>query len=123
VICVFFGALFVVSAKRLAEFKSPGGGGTTRGVMKLYSENFLKTIFTTSLTVTTITYALWAFDFSENALLAQISIIPFVTSLYLYTYNCEKGDAQKPEELLFKSRSFLVAAFVTLLCLLLVFYK
>jgi decaprenyl-phosphate phosphoribosyltransferase len=122
VICVFFGALFVVSAKRLAEFKSPEGV-TTRGVMKLYSEEFLQTIFTTSLTVTSLTYALWAFDFRENTFLAQISIIPFVTSLYLYAYNCEQGDAQKPEELLFKSRSFLVAAFVTLLCLLLVFYK
>lgn len=122
VICVFFGALYVVSAKRIAEFKSPKGV-TTRGVMKLYSEEFLQTIFTTSLTVTSLTYALWAFDFPENTLLAQISIIPFVTSLYLYAYNCEQGDAQKPEELLFKSRSFLVAAFVTLLCLLLVFYK
>jgi decaprenyl-phosphate phosphoribosyltransferase len=122
VICVFFGALFVVSAKRFAEFKSPEGL-TTRSVMKFYSEKFLQTMFTTSLSVTSLCYALWAFDFRDNTLLAQISIIPFITSLYLYAYQCEKGDAQKPEELLFKSKSFLVSTLMTIFCLVLVFYS
>lgn len=122
VICVFFGALFVVSAKRLAEFKTPEGV-TTRIIIKSYSENFLQTVFTSSLTVTSLTYALWAFNFKVNAFLAQISIIPFVTSLYLYAYQCEKGDAQKPEELLFKSSSFRSASFLTISLLVLVFYK
>ena len=121
VICVFFGALFVVSAKRLAEYNSPEGIDT-RKIMKLYSEKYLQTVLTTSLTVTSLTYSLWAFDFGENTLLAQISIFPFVTSLYLYAYQCDKEDAQKPEELLFKSQSFLAASFLTILCLLLVFY-
>lgn len=122
VICVFFGALFVVSAKRLGEFKSPQGLFTRR-VMKLYSENFLQTIFASSLTITSLTYALWAFDFRENTLLSQISIIPFVTSLYLYAHQCETADAQKPEELLFKSPAFVLTSCLTILCLLLVFYR
>jgi decaprenyl-phosphate phosphoribosyltransferase len=122
VICVFFGALFVVSAKRLAEFNSPEGVATRR-VIKLYSKNFLQTIFTSSLTITSITFALWAINFRENTLLAQFSIIPFVTSLYLYAYQCEKGDAQKPEELFFKSPAFIGSSFLTVTCLLLVFYK
>lgn len=121
VLCVFFGALFVVSAKRLAEFTSPNGFATRR-VMELYSENFLQTIFITSLAVTSLTYSLWAFDLENNTLLAQVSIIPFVTSLYLYAYQCERGDAEKPEELLFKSRSFLGSSFLTILCLISVFY-
>jgi len=121
-ICVFFGALFVVSTKRLAEFKSLEGI-TTRKVLKSYSANYLQTITTTSLTVTTITYALWAFDIQTNKVIAEISILPFVTSLYLYSLQSEIEDAQKPEDLLFKSPPFICSALLTIFCLTLVFYR
>lgn len=121
-ICVFFGALFVVSTKRLAEFKSPEGR-VTREVLKSYSMNYLQTISTTSLTVTTITYALWAFDMETNKVIAQISILPFVTSLYLYSLQSESDDAQRPEDLLFRSPAFIFSALLTNFCLVLVFYK
>ena len=121
-ICVFFGALFVVSTKRLAEFKSPEGR-VTREVLKSYSMNYLQTISTTSLTITTITYALWAFDMETNKVIAQISILPFVTSLYLYSLQSESDDAQRPEDLLFRSPAFIFSALLTIFCLVLVFYK
>ena len=121
-ICVFFGALFVVATKRLAEFKSPDGR-VTREVLKSYSMNYLQTISTTSLTVTTITYALWAFDMETNKVIAQISILPFVTSLYLFSLQSESDDAQRPEDLLFRSPAFIFSALLTIFCLVLVFYK
>jgi decaprenyl-phosphate phosphoribosyltransferase len=121
IICVFFGALFVVSAKRSAELKSLEAL-QTRKVMALYSKNFINTVFSTSLAVCLITYALWAFETHPESVIAQVSILPFACSLYFYAYQCDSENAQHPEDLFFKSRAFLMSVLLTILCLYSVFY-
>ena len=120
-VCIYFGALMVVLAKRIAEVNSPEGT-STRKVIHQYTLSFLQSVFTACLTTTSLTYALWAIDLSSNDFFAKLSILPFITSLYLYSFLCEKNDAQEPETLLFKSPIFLSTSVITILNLLVVFY-
>lgn len=116
-----FGALFIVSAKRLAELKN-----TTliekRSVVTKYNENFLNTVLTTSISITLLTYSLWVFEVHPNSILAQFSILPFSLSIFLYAWHCEIGDAEVPESLIFKDKLVILSVFATVLPLFLVVY-
>jgi decaprenyl-phosphate phosphoribosyltransferase len=118
---VFFGALFLVSGKRLAESKSMGVE-STRQVISSYSESFLKSIVTMSLTITIMTYSLWVFQVHPNSTFAQFSILPFTFTILMYLFSCDQGDAEIPERLLFSNKYLLAGMGLTGLLLLMVFY-
>lgn len=118
---VFFGAVFMVAAKRLAEFTSVDAM-ITRKVIRSYSESFLKSISTISSTVTIMTYCLWVFQVHPNSYFAQISILPFTFTIIMYLFSCDQGDAQVPEKLLFSNKSLLTGISLTICLLLVVFY-
>jgi decaprenyl-phosphate phosphoribosyltransferase len=122
VLSVFFGSLLIVSAKRLAELQA-SYSSQTRKVLEVYSVEFLRLIVAVSLGTTLITYSLWVFQVHPNSLIAQISIIPFSLTLFTFSFQCEKGDAQSPEILLFTTRSLLIPALLSIFCLAVVFYK
>ena len=118
---VFFGALFMVSAKRLAEVTRVGVV-TTRKVIRSYPEGFLRSIITMSLSLTIMTYCLWVFQVHPNSIFAQISILPFIFTIMMYFLNCDQGDAETPEKLLFSNKYLVFGMTFTGFLLLMVFY-
>jgi decaprenyl-phosphate phosphoribosyltransferase len=113
-----FGALFIVVGKRFAEYRALGDGrGSHRKTLAEYSEQTLRSMMTSSATVTITAYCLWAFEGqgSRNAL-AAMSIPPFVLALYRYGLLREAGSAAAPEELFLRDRFLQVAAIVWVLC-------
>jgi decaprenyl-phosphate phosphoribosyltransferase len=119
---VFFGAVFMVATKRLAEFKGVDAM-ITRKVISSYSESFLKSITTMSLTVSIMTYCLWVFQVHPDSYFAQISILPFTFTIVMYLFSCDQGDAEVPEKLLFSNKSLLTGISLTICSLLVVFYS
>ena len=117
---VFFGALFMVSGKRIAEFKNSDSANTRR-VISAYPDGFLNVVSTMSLSTTIVTYSLWVFQVHPNSLFAQISILPFTFTMLMYLFSCDKGDAESPEKLLFSNRYLLAGITLTSLLLLMVF--
>lgn len=121
IVTVLFGALFIVSAKRLAELRIPSAK-LTRKVIESYNESFLETVLTSSLTITLLTYALWVFEVYSNSLLAPVTILPFSLSCFLYTWHSQTGNAEEPENLLFSSKMIVLSMALTTLPLLIVIY-
>ena len=122
IVAVGFGALFVVSAKRLAELKN-NHQNKTRLVISKYNESFLNLVLTTSVSITLLTYALWVFQVHPNSILAQFTILPFTLSVLLYAWHCENGDAESPESLIYKDKLMLVGIFLVITPLIFIIYK
>ncbi len=118
---VWFGAIFVVSAKRMAELKT-SRNVQTRSVLSKYNESFLNLVLTSSVSITLLTYSLWVFEVHPNSILAQITIIPFAFSVFLYSYHCENGDAESPENLIYKDKMILLSVMATILPLAILIY-
>ena len=118
---VFFGALFMISGKRIAELISVGVV-SRREVIHSYREGFLKSIITMSLSITIMTYCLWVFQVHPNSTLAQISILPFTFTVLMYLFSCDQGDAEVPEKLLFSNKYLVFGMILTTVLLLMVFY-
>jgi decaprenyl-phosphate phosphoribosyltransferase len=118
---VFFGALFMVSGKRLAELQSLSGV-TTRKVIGSYPDGFLKSVITMSLSTTILTYCLWVYQVHPNSIFAQISILPFTFTILVYLLSCNQGDAESPEKLLFSNRYLVFGMILITFLLLMVFY-
>ncbi|GAA4378296.1 decaprenyl-phosphate phosphoribosyltransferase [Paeniglutamicibacter cryotolerans] len=122
----FFGALYIVTAKRQAELQSKtelmtpvSAEGlpptTSRTTLSLYTKSWLEQTVTLALTSAIICYSLWAVQHPGTPLAAgliQASILPFVATLLRYGYLCSRGDGQRPEHLMF-SDGFLAAAAIT----------
>jgi decaprenyl-phosphate phosphoribosyltransferase len=118
---VFFGALFIVSCKRIAERRN-SGSLATRKVINVYTDSFLNTVSTMSLSVTITTYCLWVFEVHPNSLYAQFSIVPFSFTIMMYLVSCDNGDGESPERLLFSNRYLISGILFTLFLQLMVFY-
>ncbi|MDJ0319935.1 decaprenyl-phosphate phosphoribosyltransferase [Pseudarthrobacter sp. PS3-L1] len=126
VLVTFFGALYIVTAKRAAELQAytppMENMGTptmprpqSRVSLSLYTEGWLERTLTLALTSAIICYSLWAVQYPGSALgsvLIQASIFAFVATLLRYGYLCSRGDGQRPEHLIF-SDGFLAAAAIT----------
>ena len=104
VICISFGSLFVVTAKRFAEQAQLGEGAVqVRPTLGLYSTGFLRMVIGACLAVTSVAYCLWAF---QNATLHahrvpwyELSIVPMVGALLRYAFEVEAGRGDAPEDL------------------------
>lgn len=113
----FFGALYIVTAKRQSELQAqvpesqvPRAAG--RATLSFYTKGWLEQTLTLALTSSIICYSLWAVQYPGTAVatgLIQASIIPFVATLLRYGYLCSRGDGQRPEHLMF-SDGFLAGA-------------
>jgi decaprenyl-phosphate phosphoribosyltransferase len=113
-----FGALFVVTGKRFAEYRALGvARGDHRTTLDDYSEPVLRSMLTSSSTVTIAAYCLWAFEGQGSRnFLAALSILPFVLVLYRYTMLGEAGASDSPEDLLLRDRFLQVASILWLAC-------
>lgn len=117
-----FGALFLVSAKRLAELQN-GNIHQARLVITSYSERFLLTVINASLTITLLTFIFWVFEIHPDSNVARLSILPFILGIFIYVWHCEIGDAESPEKLIFKDPKLLVCGLLTALALIFETYR
>ncbi len=120
-VSVWFGAIFIVSAKRVAELKR-NHINQTRYVLDKYNESFLNLVLTSSVSITLLTYSLWVFEVHPESVLAQLTIIPFVLSVFLYSYYCENGNAESPETLVYKDKMIIFSALATVFPLAILIY-
>lgn len=101
VLCTFFLALFLISAKRRAEFCNLGGEeAATRKVMKYYNKDFLDHMLTIATTSSLVTYSLYVVTIDKPYLLYSIFFVAFGLFRYLYlVYRKDIGEA--PERIIF----------------------
>jgi decaprenyl-phosphate phosphoribosyltransferase len=117
-----FGALFIVSTKRLAEFKNREFQ-QVRGVISTYTESFLTTVLNTALTISLLTYTLWVFSIHEGGFWAQLSILPVTVGFLRYSWHRERGDGETPERLIFGDPAILLAGLLAVISLTVALYK
>lgn len=104
-----FGSLFMVAGKRYSEVHLVGDGEySTRRSLELYSQSYLRFVWSIAAATTIVFYGLWAFSFGDsNGLsetLSEISIAPFVIALLRYAVDIDRGAAGEPEDIVFKDR-------------------
>lgn len=102
-ICVSFGALFIVAGKRFAEIAEMGQGNSrTRATLAVYSSEFLRTVVTVSLASTLVAYCMWAFATKEISGATwpfyELSIVPMLGALLRYLLVLDQGRGSAPEE-------------------------
>lgn len=112
-ICVSFGALFIVTGKRFAEIAEVGvGNSETRQTLAEYSREFLRTVLTVCLAATLVAYCMWAFATKEISGASwpfyELSIIPVVGALLRYLLVIDQGRGSAPEEVFAADRSLQV---------------
>ena len=117
-----YGALFIVSTKRLSEFKNRETQ-QVRSVMSSYTESFLTTVVTTALTISLLTYALWVFSVHEENTWATFSILPVTVAFLRYTWHKEHGSGEAPERMIFSDASILFAGVFAVASLTLAVYR
>jgi decaprenyl-phosphate phosphoribosyltransferase len=108
-----FGSLFMVSGKRYSELVVLGDeAGRHRRTLDVYSKGYLNFIRSISAGVTITAYCLWAFDkptvVHNNALLIELSIVPFVLAVLRYSLVIEEGLAGAPEDVVLSDRPLLI---------------
>jgi decaprenyl-phosphate phosphoribosyltransferase len=95
-----FASLFMVAGKRYSELRSLGFAAGTRRTLELYSESYLRFVWSLAAAVTITAYSLWAFEIStsEGVNWQAISIAPFVMGLLRYAVDVDRGLAGEPED-------------------------
>ncbi len=104
-----FGALFVVTGKRLGELIRLGERrGEHREVLSLYTASFLRSALTLTASVTVTAYCLWAFDkagllshASHHFVWIQLSVIPVILGTLHMLRLVDAGLVDAPEDLVF----------------------
>jgi decaprenyl-phosphate phosphoribosyltransferase len=117
VVVISFGALFLVTGKRLAELpKADGTGGEKRPVLAEYTRSFLESAATLTVTISVAAYCLWTFD--KTGLLArahgrqiwiQLTVVPIVIAALHVLRLLDRGEGGAPDELAYHDRILQVA--------------
>lgn len=109
VLCVSFGALFVVVGKRYAEFLELGSGQMPgRATLQVYTQPYLRAMLTMACTIAILTYCLWAFESNtaagDGGVLFEVSIVPVVAAFMRYLLVLDLGRGAAPEEVFASDR-------------------
>lgn len=103
-----FGALFVVAGKRYSEMTRLGAEAGTRPSLGKYSASYLRFVWTMAAGVTVTVYLLWALNGPGSAAggtpWAAVSVAPFVLCLMRYAAVVDRGDAERPEDIVLSDR-------------------
>jgi decaprenyl-phosphate phosphoribosyltransferase len=118
-ICVSFGAMFIVAGKRFAEIHEMGhGNGETRPTLAVYSQEFLRTVVTISLSATLVAYCMWAFATKEISGATwpfyELSIVPMLGALLRYLLVLDQGRGSAPEDVFSADRAVQIFGIVWL---------
>ncbi len=103
-----FGSLFMVAGKRHGEFMEMGEErASTRASLALYSDAYLRYVWSIASAVTMVGYSLWAFSLSQgqpHPIFYELSVAPFVVAVLRYAYRVEGGEGGEPEEVVLGDR-------------------
>jgi decaprenyl-phosphate phosphoribosyltransferase len=91
------GAMFLVAGKRYSEIVQQGQGGESRAILKEYSPEYLRVIWSISAGATIVFYALWAFSLDARNSSAQLSVIPLTLALLRYGRDIDSATTEAPE--------------------------
>jgi decaprenyl-phosphate phosphoribosyltransferase len=112
VVVISFGALFLVTGKRMAELpKEDGTGGERRSVLSQYTRTFLESTATLTATISVAAYCLWTFDKSGLVARAhgreiwiQLTVVPIVIATLHVMRLLDRGEGGAPDELAYHDR-------------------
>ena len=121
IIVAGFGSLFLISTKRLAEFKRYSSN-QTRSVITTYTEQFLVTVTSVSISITVMAYALWAFEVVSSSAWGKLSILPVLIGVLRYLWHSESNDAQEPEKALLSDPVIPISGLIAISLLILAIY-
>jgi decaprenyl-phosphate phosphoribosyltransferase len=107
-----FGALFVVTGKRSAEYALLGEQRVAhRPVLNRYTKSFLQSTLTLTATVTVTAYCLWAFERAgvvahagRHVVWIQLTVIPMILAVLQVLLLLDSGQGGEPEELALRDR-------------------
>lgn len=116
-----FGALFIVSAKRLAEWKQRDSQAV-RKVIYSYSADFLYSCTSISMAVSVTGYCFWAFSHTANAFWYEISVVPFVMALFRYRWISEQPVVEAPEDAFLGDKVMIILAVISIMTLTMAIY-
>jgi len=116
-----FGSLFLISTKRLAERKNYSNN-ERRTVITRYSEQFLATVISVSITITLMAYALWAFEVVGDSSWGKLSILPVLLGVLRYLWHSESNDADTPEQAILSDPVIPISGVMTAVLLVLAIY-
>jgi decaprenyl-phosphate phosphoribosyltransferase len=109
-----FGSLFMVAGKRYSELVLMGDdAASTRKSLADYSKSYLGFVWHMAAGLTIVTYALWAFDISQqhphnHVQWTEISVVPWCFTMLRYGMYIDQGKAGEPEEVVLRDRVTLV---------------
>jgi decaprenyl-phosphate phosphoribosyltransferase len=112
VIVVSATSFFVASAKRGSEIDRVNADSGTRRVLATYSPEYLRLLWSSSMTISIIAYVIWSSEIPEQPVLAQLTVAPFALALLRYASHVTAGDAEEPERVVTKDRVLLALALI-----------
>lgn len=112
VIVVSATSFFVASAKRGSEIERVGADSGTRRVLATYSPEYLRVLWSCSMTISIVSYVIWSSEISEQPVLAQLTVAPFALALLRYASHVTAGDAEEPERVVTRDRVLLALAVI-----------
>lgn len=120
-VVIGFGALFLVSNKRLSELKYQIAP-KTRKLNSQYSRVFLTRMIFVSMSITLATYSIWAFTSPGGSYFKEGSIVAFAFSLFRFHWISHLENVERPEEILFSDRLIFSSNLVLLVMLTIAIY-
>lgn len=118
VLCTFFGSLFIISGKRMAEFRRD----VRRRVLDSYTKDFLNALVSLSAALTITMYSLYA-TLSVSGVIPTVSIGFVVLGVARFMYLLFKTDlGEFPERVFFFDRTMQAVSFGWLILMFSAFY-
>ncbi len=109
-----YSSLFVISIKRLSEFKNLESD-VTRSVLKNYSEQFLSLLTGVGLSISLLTYALWTFTVTNQSSLVQLSNFTLLVFFLRFAWLGNVGSGERPERMIFSDGSLFASGLTTVM--------
>ncbi len=118
ILCTFFGSLFIISGKRMAEFRRD----VRRRVLDSYTKDFLNALVTLSAALTITMYSLYA-TLSVSGVIPTVSIGFVVLGVVRFMYLLFKTDlGEFPERVFYFDRTMQAVSLSWLILMFSAFY-
>jgi decaprenyl-phosphate phosphoribosyltransferase len=109
VLVTTFGALFIVTGKRIAEVRELGDGAhEIRSTLGEYSEAYLRFVLGVTCAGALVSYCVWAFERRDLTQAEfpwyELSIVPVMTAFLRYALMLDQGHGAAPEEVFVRDR-------------------
>jgi decaprenyl-phosphate phosphoribosyltransferase len=112
VLVTAFGAVFLVTAKRLAELREQRGAEPLRASLRMYSQRRLVVALAVAAAACSAGYVGWALTRPAHVAWYAASVAPFLAWLVRYAMLIGAGAGQAPEELILRDRVLLALSIV-----------